>query len=53
MSQIDLAEAIGVSRGQLIKYESGENRQNLDALWRIADALGVETQSLIPERMKP
>lgn len=62
MTQMQLAEAIGVTYQQAHKYEAGINRISAARLWRIAQALGctvgdlfesVEQETLlkeIPER---
>ncbi|MEO1280143.1 MAG: helix-turn-helix transcriptional regulator [Pseudomonadota bacterium] len=41
MTQADLGESIGVSPGQLQKYEAGVNRVGATQLWRLSIALDV------------
>jgi len=41
LSQIDLAEKIGVRFQQVQKYEKGTNRVAASRLWQIAEALNV------------
>jgi transcriptional regulator with XRE-family HTH domain len=42
MSQVTLANAIGVTYQQMMKYESGQNRLSPSRLFRLAHALGQE-----------
>lgn len=48
-SQTDLADASGVSRVMIGKYERAEAVPSLDAAKRIADALGVSLDYLVGE----
>lgn len=48
-SQTDLAEASGVSRVMIGKYERGEAVPSLDAAKKIADALEVSLDYLVGE----
>ncbi len=41
MSQMRLAEAIGVTFQQVQKYERGKNRVSASRLWQVGKALGV------------
>lgn len=47
MSQEELAEAIGVSRQTLSKYETGESLPDIDKCKAIADAFGVSLDELV------
>lgn len=47
MTQAQLAEAIGVSQQQLGRWENGGRKPKLDALTKIAQALGVDLMTLI------
>lgn len=44
ISQEKMAELVGVSRGQLQKYESGANMMNTEKLQQVAAALSVPVQ---------
>jgi transcriptional regulator with XRE-family HTH domain len=44
VSQEKMAELVGVSRGQLQKYESGANMMNTEKLQQVAAALSVPVQ---------
>ena len=48
VSQLALADKIGVSFQQVQKYESGENRISASRLIRIARALGCKIADFIP-----
>jgi transcriptional regulator with XRE-family HTH domain len=48
MTQAQLAEHISTSYGQLQKYECGTNRIPVFALARIADAMDVPMDELLP-----
>jgi transcriptional regulator with XRE-family HTH domain len=45
ITQDELAELIGVTKGQLQKYEYGKNMMNTDKLQRAANALSVPVQA--------
>lgn len=47
MTQNELAEASGVSRTQISSMERGRTNFRMEALFAIAEALGVEYQELI------
>lgn len=52
MSQMDLAEMIGVSYQQVQKYEKGTNRISIDRLKQIAKALDVPINEFFsPEKL--
>ncbi len=44
ISQEKMAELVGVTRGQLLKYESGKNMMNSEKLQLAANALSVPVQ---------
>ncbi|MGE0828819.1 MAG: helix-turn-helix domain-containing protein [Hyphomonadaceae bacterium] len=48
MSQDKLASAIGITFQQIQKYESGSNRVAAGVLLKIASALGVPIEALLP-----
>jgi transcriptional regulator with XRE-family HTH domain len=47
LSQVQLAEAVGVHTNHIGRYERGESQASAQALKRLADALGVTTDYLI------
>lgn len=47
MTQNELAEASGVSRTQISSMERGRTNFRMEALFAIAEALGVEYQELL------
>lgn len=49
LSQTDLADASGVSREMISKYERGEAVPSLDAAKKIADALDITLDYLVGE----
>jgi transcriptional regulator with XRE-family HTH domain len=49
MTQMQLAERIGVSYQQIQKYERGGSRVTVDRLQQIANALGTDTLALISD----
>lgn len=49
VSQEKLAELIGVSKGQLQKYEYGKNMMNTEKLQLAADAISVTVQDFFIE----
>jgi transcriptional regulator with XRE-family HTH domain len=50
MSQQSLALRLGVSRASVVNIEAGRQRPPLHVLYQIAEALGTETDALIPSR---
>ncbi len=50
ISQERMAELMGVSKGQLQKYEYGKNMMNTEKLQRAAEALFVPVQEFFMER---
>ena len=49
MTQHELAEAIGISRGYIVVVESGGRMPGIKTLSRIADALEVTIEELLKE----
>ena len=47
VSQTELAERMGTSRGQIIKLETGERRLSLDWIEKAAAALNVRMSEII------
>lgn len=47
LTQSQLAERIGVAAQHIGRWERGERNPKIDALIRIADALGCDLQNLI------
>jgi transcriptional regulator with XRE-family HTH domain len=45
-----MAELVGVTRGQLIKYEIGKNKMNSEKLQLAANALSVPVQEFFTEK---
>ena len=50
LTQTQLAERCGLTRGSIANIESGNQRPTLHTLWSLADALGVDISSLLPSR---
>ena len=48
LSLADVAAAVGTSRSQIQKLESGQRRLTIEWMQRIAVALGVELADLLP-----
>lgn len=48
IKQIDLAIKIGIEDSALRRIESGKTNPSLRTLYRIAGALGVDVQDLLP-----
>lgn len=53
MSQMQLAERIGVSYQQVQKYEKGVNRLSVSRLKQVSDALGLDISVFIEEINRP
>jgi len=49
LSQVALAEATGISRDAISKYERGDSIPSVDYAKRIADALGVSLDYLVSD----
>jgi transcriptional regulator with XRE-family HTH domain len=47
MSQMQLAEKVGISYQQIQKYEKGQSEITLSRLYQICNALGVDPLSLL------
>ena len=52
LSQVALAEATGISRDAISKYERGDSVPSVDYAKRIADALGVSLDYLVNDSDK-
>lgn len=52
LSQVALAEATGISRDAISKYERGDSVPSVDYAKRIADALGVSLDYLVSDNDK-
>ncbi len=48
MSQVALAESVGITFQQLQKYEAATNRVSASRLWDLAQELGVPIEALFP-----
>ena len=48
LSQGELARLVKLSRVQIARYEAGQQQPNAETMWRLADALGVKLEDLIP-----
>lgn len=46
LTQRELADKIGVSRGAVALYETGQNKPKVETLFRLAQALDVEVTEL-------
>lgn len=49
MTQQQLADAIGVKQSQIAGWETGARKPKIDALMRMADAMGIDWTTLIQE----
>ena len=47
MSQSDLANALGIERSTIAKYETGDRYPDIEMLCKIADVLKVSTDELL------
>ena len=47
-SQAELASAAGLHRTYVGAVERGERNVSMDAMWRLADCLGVSLRDLFP-----
>jgi transcriptional regulator with XRE-family HTH domain len=50
LSQDKLATRLGISRASIVNIEAGRQHAPLNLLWKIAELLGVELTTLIPQR---
>lgn len=48
LSQTQLADRCGLTRGSIANIESGNQRPTLHTLWSLADALNVDMRSFFP-----
>ena len=48
LTQTQLANLCGLTRGSIANIESGNQRPTLHTLWALADALKVDMRSLVP-----
>jgi transcriptional regulator with XRE-family HTH domain len=53
ITQIDLAQRLGITQGGLSKYERGQLRIHSELLRQLADAVGVSTDELLGVPAKP
>jgi len=53
LSMAQLAELAGLSRQQIWKYETGRDQPHVQSLRRLADALGVTLEALLPTNAPP
>lgn len=53
IKQVDLAYAIGIDDSSIRRIESGRTSPTLKTLIRIAGALNVEVQDLLPDSNNP
>ncbi len=50
LSQDKLAKRLGMSRASIVNIEAGRQHAPLNLLWKIAELLGTELTTLIPQR---
>jgi transcriptional regulator with XRE-family HTH domain len=50
ISQTKLAKALGMSRASVVNIEAGRQRAPLHILWQVAEKLGIELVSFIPQQ---
>lgn len=48
LTQLELSEACGLSRGQIANLETGRTDLSIKALYRVAKALDVQPRELLP-----
>lgn len=53
LTQVQLAQKLGISQGAIQKLETGERGLDLDWMDKIARALGCEPWELLPHSMQP
>jgi transcriptional regulator with XRE-family HTH domain len=49
LTQVQVAERLGKPQSFVSKYENGERRLDVVEFVKVADALGVETESILSE----
>lgn len=50
LSQVKLAQILGISRASIVNIEAGRQHASLHLLWRIAEVLETDLVMLIPRR---
>jgi len=50
LSQAKIAKRLGISRASIVNIEAGRQHAPLHLLWKIAQILGAELTTLIPQR---
>ncbi|MHB8618713.1 MAG: helix-turn-helix domain-containing protein [Chloroflexota bacterium] len=53
LSQRELADRSGVSQTTIVKIESGERHPHPGTLRKLAAALGVDVEKLVPQQAQP
>lgn len=53
LSQLELAERLGVSRQSVSKWETGQSVPDLDKLIKLADLFGITVDELVREGERP
>ncbi len=53
LTQMQLADKLGITYQQIQKYEMGKSSVSVERLFQIADALNVNISSLLPEGKTP
>ena len=53
MTQKELAQALGISRATVSKYEAGLRKPNMDMMVKICDVLGCTTDYLLGRALFP
>ena len=53
MTQKELAQALGISRATVSKYEAGLRKPNMDMMVKICDVLGCTTDYLLGRTIFP
>lgn len=53
LSQLELAERLGVSRQSVSKWETGQSVPDLDKLIKLADLFGITVDELVREEERP
>lgn len=53
ITQVELAQRLGISQGAIQKLETGERGLDLDWIEKISKALNVKPWELLPKEMQP
>jgi transcriptional regulator with XRE-family HTH domain len=53
ITQVELAQKLGISQGAIQKLETGERGLDLDWIEKISKALNVKPWELLPKEMQP